>query len=156
MFFCSLGFPSYLTKFSFPTMLLQLLMTWIAVLKVDDLGRRPLLIGGVAGIVCILSCFSFHRKIFPLSPLLSNVKDVPENYNGLFHSPFYVFRLSLYSSSLLITNFSEDSILLLLRLCSSMWVAIRWLICLPQTAIPGFFIFCCSTQKFNWNNLSCQ
>jgi len=29
-------------------------MTWIAVLKVDDLGRRPLLIGGVSGIVCML------------------------------------------------------------------------------------------------------
>ena len=30
---------------------LQLLMTGVAVLKVDDLGRRPLLIGGVGGIV---------------------------------------------------------------------------------------------------------
>lgn len=30
-------------------------MTWIAVLKVDDLGRRPLLIGGVSGIVGIRS-----------------------------------------------------------------------------------------------------
>jgi hypothetical protein len=36
------------------TGLLQLAMTWIAVLKVDDLGRRPLLIGGVSGIVCML------------------------------------------------------------------------------------------------------
>lgn len=33
--------------------LLQLLMTWIAILKVDNLGRRPLLIGGVSGIVYI-------------------------------------------------------------------------------------------------------
>lgn len=31
----------------------QLLMTGIAVLKVDDLGRKPLLIGGVSGIVCV-------------------------------------------------------------------------------------------------------
>jgi len=30
-------------------------MTWVAVLKVDDLGRRPLLIGGVSGIVGIPS-----------------------------------------------------------------------------------------------------
>ena len=36
------------------TDLLQLAMTWIAVAKVDDLGRRPLLIGGVSGIVCML------------------------------------------------------------------------------------------------------
>ena len=28
-------------------------MTGVAVLKVDDVGRRPLLIGGVGGIVCI-------------------------------------------------------------------------------------------------------
>lgn len=32
-------------------------MTWIAVAKVDDLGRRPLLIGGVGGIVCKLLSF---------------------------------------------------------------------------------------------------
>ena len=32
-------------------------MTGFAVLKVDDLGRRPLLIGGVGGLVCILSLF---------------------------------------------------------------------------------------------------
>lgn len=35
--------------------LLQLLMTGIAVLKVDDLGRRPLLIWGVGGIVSFIS-----------------------------------------------------------------------------------------------------
>lgn len=38
----------------FVSMHMQLLMTWIAVVKVDDLGRRPLLIGGVSGIVSIL------------------------------------------------------------------------------------------------------
>lgn len=32
---------------------LQFVMTGVAVLKVDDLGRKPLLIGGVSGIVCI-------------------------------------------------------------------------------------------------------
>lgn len=34
--------------------LLQFIMTGVAVLKVDDLGRRPLLIGGVGGLVCDL------------------------------------------------------------------------------------------------------
>jgi hypothetical protein len=34
-------------------------MTGVAVLKVDDLGRRPLLIGGVGGIVSICSFMLF-------------------------------------------------------------------------------------------------
>ena len=33
-------------------MYLQLVMTGIAVVQVDKLGRKPLLIGGVSGIVC--------------------------------------------------------------------------------------------------------
>jgi hypothetical protein len=34
-------------------------MTGVAVLKVDDLGRRPLLIGGVGGIVSFISsCYN--------------------------------------------------------------------------------------------------
>lgn len=41
-------------------MFMQLVMTSVAVLKVDDLGRRPLLIGGVSGIVCILFT---HKKL---------------------------------------------------------------------------------------------
>ncbi|KAK4771952.1 hypothetical protein SAY86_013727 [Trapa natans] len=48
----------------------KLLMTWIAVLKVDDLGRRPLLIGGVAGIVASLFLLSAYYKFlggFPLA-----------------------------------------------------------------------------------------
>lgn len=39
---------------SFVYMLVQLLMTSVAILKVDDLGRKPLLIGGISGIVCVL------------------------------------------------------------------------------------------------------
>jgi hypothetical protein len=45
--------------------ILQLIMTGVAVLVVDRLGRRPLLIGGVSGIVSLhssrlsLSCQSF-------------------------------------------------------------------------------------------------
>ncbi|PPS11446.1 hypothetical protein GOBAR_AA09208 [Gossypium barbadense] len=42
------------TRLSVVVGLFKLLMTWIAVAKVDDLGRRPLLIGGVGGIVCNL------------------------------------------------------------------------------------------------------
>lgn len=42
----------------------QLLMTGIAVLKVDNLGRRPLLIGGVGGIVRTYFCFVTTSK-FP-------------------------------------------------------------------------------------------
>ncbi|KAI4368865.1 hypothetical protein MLD38_017373 [Melastoma candidum] len=40
----------------------KLLMTWIAVLKVDDLGRRPLLIGGVGGIaLSLFLLFSYYK-----------------------------------------------------------------------------------------------
>lgn len=39
-------------------------MTWIAVLKVDDLGRRPLLIGGVSGIVGIPSQFKLTDSYY--------------------------------------------------------------------------------------------
>ncbi|KAI0527689.1 hypothetical protein KFK09_003294 [Dendrobium nobile] len=42
--------------------ILQLLMTGIAVLKVDDLGRRPLLIGGVSGIVLSLFLLAAYYK----------------------------------------------------------------------------------------------
>lgn len=42
----------------------KLLMTGIAVLKVDDLGRRPLLIGGVGGIVLSLFLLAAYYKLF--------------------------------------------------------------------------------------------
>ncbi|XVF46570.1 hypothetical protein PTKIN_Ptkin03bG0037700 [Pterospermum kingtungense] len=44
------------------TFLLRLLMTWIAVVKVDDVGRRPLLIEGVGGIALSLLLLSAYSK----------------------------------------------------------------------------------------------
>ncbi|KAG2299819.1 hypothetical protein Bca52824_036291 [Brassica carinata] len=51
----------------------KLLMTWVAVAKVDDLGRRPLLIGGVSGIALSLFLLSAYYKFlggFPLWQLV--------------------------------------------------------------------------------------
>ncbi|CAM8909942.1 unnamed protein product [Rhodiola kirilowii] len=49
----------------------KLLMTGVAVLKVDDLGRRPLLIGGVAGIAVSLLCLSAYYKFLGSFPLVA-------------------------------------------------------------------------------------
>lgn len=52
-------------------------MTGIAVLKVDDLGRRPLLIGGVGGIVCICKPFAitfYNHLVLPLEAHFSSEK----------------------------------------------------------------------------------
>lgn len=49
----------------------KLLMTWIAVLKVDDLGRRPLLIGGVSGIAISLVLLSAYYKFLGGFPLVA-------------------------------------------------------------------------------------
>ncbi|KAF2311896.1 hypothetical protein GH714_027209 [Hevea brasiliensis] len=51
--------------------LFKLLMTWIAVLKVDDLGRRPLLIGGVGGIVFSLFLLSAYYKFLGGFPFVA-------------------------------------------------------------------------------------
>ncbi|WZZ21627.1 hypothetical protein YC2023_123014 [Brassica napus] len=51
--------------------LLQLLMTWVAVAKVDDLGRRPLLIGGVSGIAISLFLLSAYYKFLGGFPLVA-------------------------------------------------------------------------------------
>lgn len=50
-----LRFSCYSWNNKFSLNMLQFLMTGVAVLKVDNLGRRPLLIGGVSGIVCTSS-----------------------------------------------------------------------------------------------------
>ncbi|XP_031122720.1 D-xylose-proton symporter-like 3, chloroplastic isoform X2 [Ipomoea triloba] len=47
------------------------LMTGIAVLKVDDLGRRPLLIGGVSGIAVSLFLLSAYYKFLDGFPLVA-------------------------------------------------------------------------------------
>lgn len=49
----------------------KLLMTGIAVLKVDNLGRRPLLIGGVSGIVLSLFLLAAYYKILGGLPLVA-------------------------------------------------------------------------------------
>ncbi|GAV78303.1 Sugar_tr domain-containing protein [Cephalotus follicularis] len=49
----------------------KLLMTGIAVLKVDDLGRRPLLIGGVSGIAVSLLLLSAYYKFLGGFPLVA-------------------------------------------------------------------------------------
>uniref|UniRef100_A0A2P2KD65 D-xylose-proton symporter-like 3ic isoform X1 n=1 Tax=Rhizophora mucronata TaxID=61149 RepID=A0A2P2KD65_RHIMU len=62
------------TRVSVVIGLFKLLMTWIAVLKVDDLGRRPLLIGGVGGIALSLFLLSAYYKIlggFPIVAILA-------------------------------------------------------------------------------------
>ncbi|KAK9279649.1 hypothetical protein L1049_013329 [Liquidambar formosana] len=49
----------------------KLLMTGIAVLKVDDLGRRPLLIGGVSGIALSLFLLSAYYKFLGGFPIVA-------------------------------------------------------------------------------------
>uniref|UniRef100_A0A9I9DMB3 Major facilitator superfamily (MFS) profile domain-containing protein n=1 Tax=Cucumis melo TaxID=3656 RepID=A0A9I9DMB3_CUCME len=49
----------------------KLLMTWVAVLKVDDLGRRPLLIGGVSGIALSLLLLSAYYKFLGGFPIVA-------------------------------------------------------------------------------------
>ncbi|KAI3896910.1 hypothetical protein MKX03_002581 [Papaver bracteatum] len=51
--------------------LFKFLMTGVAVLKVDDLGRRPLLIGGVTGITASLLFLSAYYKILQGYPLVA-------------------------------------------------------------------------------------
>ncbi|KAL9271291.1 D-xylose-proton symporter-like 3, chloroplastic-like protein [Drosera capensis] len=51
--------------------LFKLLMTGIAVLKVDDLGRRPLLIGGVSGIALSLFLLSAYYKVLGAFPFVA-------------------------------------------------------------------------------------
>ncbi|XP_020585445.1 D-xylose-proton symporter-like 3, chloroplastic [Phalaenopsis equestris] len=50
------------TRVSVVIGIFKLLMTGVAVLKVDDLGRRPLLIGGVSGIVLSLFLLAAYYK----------------------------------------------------------------------------------------------
>eukprot|EP00262_Sarcandra_glabra_P011265 TRINITY_DN2707_c0_g1_i3.p1 TRINITY_DN2707_c0_g1~~TRINITY_DN2707_c0_g1_i3.p1 ORF type:complete len:425 (-),score=54.85 TRINITY_DN2707_c0_g1_i3:350-1624(-) len=51
----------------------KLLMTGIAVLKVDNLGRRPLLIGGVSGIVVSLLLLAAYYKVLEGIPVVAVV-----------------------------------------------------------------------------------
>ncbi|XAR60644.1 hypothetical protein NMG60_11034101 [Bertholletia excelsa] len=59
------------TRVSVVIGLFKLLMTGIAVLKVDDLGRRPLLIGGVGGIALSLLLLSAYYKVLGGFPLVA-------------------------------------------------------------------------------------
>ncbi|KAL5717287.1 hypothetical protein ACHQM5_010321 [Ranunculus cassubicifolius] len=51
--------------------LFKLLMTGVAVLKVDDLGRRPLLIGGISGITISLLLLSAYYKFLQGIPIVA-------------------------------------------------------------------------------------
>ncbi|KAG6433444.1 hypothetical protein SASPL_105058 [Salvia splendens] len=59
------------TKLSVVVGVFKLLMTGVAVLKVDDLGRRPLLIGGVGGLAFSLLLLSAYYKFLGGYPLLA-------------------------------------------------------------------------------------
>ncbi|RLN16647.1 D-xylose-proton symporter-like 3, chloroplastic [Panicum miliaceum] len=76
--------------------LFKLLMTGVAVLKVDDLGRRPLLIGGVGGIALSLFLLAAYYKIlnnFPfvaVGALLLYVGAYQESTKSLYTHVFQV------------------------------------------------------------------
>ncbi|XP_051134443.1 D-xylose-proton symporter-like 3, chloroplastic [Andrographis paniculata] len=59
------------TKLSVVIGIFKLLMTGVAVLKVDDLGRRPLLIGGVAGLAFSLLLLSAYYKFLGQFPFVA-------------------------------------------------------------------------------------
>lgn len=59
------------TRLSVVVGLFKLLMTGIAVVKVDDLGRRPLLIGGVGGIALSLFLLSAYYKFLGGLPFVA-------------------------------------------------------------------------------------
>jgi sugar porter (SP) family MFS transporter len=59
------------TRVSVVIGLFKLVMTSVAVLKVDDLGRRPLLIGGVTGITLSLVLLSAYYKFLGGFPLVA-------------------------------------------------------------------------------------
>ncbi|XP_057789924.1 D-xylose-proton symporter-like 3, chloroplastic [Salvia miltiorrhiza] len=59
------------TKLSVVVGIFKLLMTGVAVLKVDDLGRRPLLIGGVGGLALSLLLLSAYYKFLGGYPLVA-------------------------------------------------------------------------------------
>ncbi|KAA8549310.1 hypothetical protein F0562_000994 [Nyssa sinensis] len=59
------------TRVSVVIGLFKLLMTGVAVLKVDDLGRRPLLIGGVSGIALSLLLLSAYYKFLGGFPFVA-------------------------------------------------------------------------------------
>ncbi|GAY38031.1 hypothetical protein CUMW_033550 [Citrus unshiu] len=93
----------------------KLVMTWIAVAKVDDLGRRPLLIGGVCGIALSLLLLSAYYKIlggFPLvavSALLLYISFGPISW--LMVSEIFPLRTRGRGISLaVLTNFGSNAI----------------------------------------------
>ncbi|GFQ04198.1 d-xylose-proton symporter-like 3 chloroplastic, partial [Phtheirospermum japonicum] len=59
------------TKLSVVIGVFKLLMTGVAVLKVDDLGRRPLLIGGVSGLAFSLLLLSAYYKFLGGYPFVA-------------------------------------------------------------------------------------
>jgi len=130
------------------TGLLQLAMTWIAVLKVDDLGRRPLLIGGVSGIVCMLL---LSRTLFSLSLSLSVIYFFGSLWMRILLSISLCYRLFPCFCFLLITNFLEVSLLLLLQLCFYMSVATRQ-VYFPLAVVTQVY-FSCNYRMEYWHSI---
>ncbi|WRX34641.1 Major facilitator [Theobroma cacao] len=103
------------TRLSVLVGLFKLLMTWIAVVKVDDLGRRPLLIGGVGGIALSLFLLSAYYKFlggFPfvaVAALLLYISFGPISW--LMVSEIFPLRTRGKGISLaVLTNFGSNAI----------------------------------------------
>ncbi|KAK8990385.1 hypothetical protein V6N11_009087 [Hibiscus sabdariffa] len=103
------------TRLSVVVGLFKLLMTWIAVAKVDDLGRRPLLIGGVSGIALSLFLLCAYYKFlgeFPyvaVAALLLYISFGPISW--LMVSEIFPLRTRGKGISLaVLTNFGSNAI----------------------------------------------
>ncbi|KHG28803.1 hypothetical protein F383_00413 [Gossypium arboreum] len=103
------------TRLSVVVGLFKLLMTWIAVAKVDDLGRRPLLIGGVGGIALSLFLLCAYYKFlgeFPyvaVAALLLYISFGPISW--LMVSEIFPLRTRGKGISLaVLTNFGSNAI----------------------------------------------
>ncbi|PPD73354.1 hypothetical protein GOBAR_DD29721 [Gossypium barbadense] len=117
LFLQSAGFSAAAdaTRLSVVVGLFKLLMTWIAVAKVDDLGRRPLLIGGVGGIALSLFLLCAYYKFlgeFPyvaVAALLLYISFGPISW--LMVSEIFPLRTRGKGISLaVLTNFGSNAI----------------------------------------------
>ncbi|GLU11565.1 hypothetical protein SLE2022_283020 [Rubroshorea leprosula] len=92
--------------------LFKLLMTWIAVAKVDNLGRRPLLIGGVSGIALSLFLLAAYYKFLGGLPLYVGCYQISFGpISWLMVSEIFPLRTRGKGISLaVLTNFGSNAI----------------------------------------------